>query len=68
MLKSLALPPFSDNYQISPRGLPAPAKKLCSAMQIHLSLPLVWHICTQKNNSDGPRGKESFIAEFKSLL
>lgn len=37
-------------------------------MQTHLSLPLVWHICTEENNSHRPRGKASFIAEFKSLV
>lgn len=37
-------------------------------MQTHLSLPLVWHICMEESNSHRPRGQESFITEFKSLV
>lgn len=37
-------------------------------MQPHLSLPLVWHICVEENNSHRPCGKESSITEFKSLV
>lgn len=68
MLKSLALSPFSqtaikfpqEGYQLQPKS--------CAQQCTHLSLSLVWHIHMQESNSRWPCGKESFIAEFKSLV
>ena len=51
-----------------PTRAPSSSQTLCSAVRTHLSLPLVWHICGQENNSHQPHGKESFITEFKSLV